>query len=109
LFEFHELVIAVINESLMRLQLRAVSAGQELRHLSRTACLHQKHLDGGSAEQSYWHHGYYTALLDALRLLGHEPVASSNATAARPPRSASAGRSRLQRNLRRRIRPSSLD
>lgn len=27
----------------------------------------QKHLDEGSPERAYWHHGYYTALTDVLR------------------------------------------
>lgn len=29
----------------------------------------QKHLDDGSAERAYWHHGYQAALDDLLRLL----------------------------------------
>lgn len=28
----------------------------------------QKHLDPGSSEQAYWHHGYQTALDDILKL-----------------------------------------
>jgi hypothetical protein len=30
--------------------------------------LEQKHLDSGSSEQAYWHHGYQTALDDILKL-----------------------------------------
>jgi len=29
----------------------------------------QKHLDDGSSERAYWHHGYQAALDDLLRLL----------------------------------------
>ena len=29
----------------------------------------QKHLDAGSAERAYWHHGYATALLDIKNCL----------------------------------------
>jgi len=29
----------------------------------------QKHLDAGTSEQAYWHHGYQAALDDMLKLL----------------------------------------
>ena len=29
----------------------------------------QKHLDSGSAERAYWHHGYQAAIDDVLKLL----------------------------------------
>lgn len=29
----------------------------------------QKHLESGTPEQAYWHHGYQTALDDMLKLL----------------------------------------
>lgn len=29
----------------------------------------QKHLDSGTSEQAYWHHGYQAALDDMLKLL----------------------------------------
>jgi hypothetical protein len=29
----------------------------------------QKHLEPGSSEQTYWHHGYQSALDDMIRLL----------------------------------------
>jgi hypothetical protein len=29
----------------------------------------QRHLDSGSAERVYWHHGYASALKDILRIL----------------------------------------
>ena len=32
----------------------------------------QRHLDSGSDEQAYWHHGYCSALRDALRALTSE-------------------------------------
>lgn len=31
--------------------------------------LEQRHLDSGSPEQAYWHHGYQAALDDMLKLL----------------------------------------
>lgn len=35
----------------------------------------QRHLDSGSAERLYWHHGYASALKDILRILqGAGPV-----------------------------------
>jgi hypothetical protein len=33
------------------------------------ADLEQRHLDCGSSEQTYWHHGYQAALDDMLKLL----------------------------------------
>jgi len=36
----------------------------------------QRHLDDGSAERAYWHHGYVSALQDVIRLLdarGRQP------------------------------------
>ena len=32
-------------------------------------CNEQKHLDAGSDERVYWHHGYASALKDVLRFL----------------------------------------
>jgi hypothetical protein len=29
----------------------------------------QRHLDAGSDERAYWHHGYASALKDALRMI----------------------------------------
>jgi len=29
----------------------------------------QKHLDEGTAERAYWHHGYLSALQDVLRFI----------------------------------------
>jgi hypothetical protein len=29
----------------------------------------QRHLDAGTDERAYWHHGYASALKDALRIL----------------------------------------
>jgi hypothetical protein len=36
----------------------------------------QSHLDEGSDERAYWHHGYASALRDTLRVLQgtHEPA-----------------------------------
>ena len=33
------------------------------------ATFEQKHLDAGTPEQTYWHHGYQSALDDMLKLL----------------------------------------
>jgi len=33
------------------------------------ACEQQKHLDTGTPEREYWHHGYASALKDVLRIL----------------------------------------
>ena len=34
----------------------------------------QKHLDAGTSERAYWHHGYKMALEDVLRLLPKETL-----------------------------------
>lgn len=44
----------------------------------------QYHLDKGSMENVYWHHGYMEALADMIRLL--ERDAKMNATPAEPPK-----------------------
>jgi len=31
--------------------------------------IEQKHLDEGTAERAYWHHGYLSALQDVLRFI----------------------------------------
>lgn len=31
----------------------------------------QRHLETGSSEQAYWHHGYQAALDDMLKLFSH--------------------------------------
>jgi hypothetical protein len=40
-----------------------------LERQGEEADIEQKHLDPGSPEQAYWHHGYQTALDDILKLL----------------------------------------
>jgi hypothetical protein len=62
------------SEVLLTLQSRAVVASRELRQLSLSGCADQRHLDAGTAEQAYWHHGYYSAVIDVMRHLGHEPI-----------------------------------
>jgi hypothetical protein len=32
-------------------------------------CTEQRHLEKGTSERAYWHHGYLSALLDILRLM----------------------------------------
>lgn len=58
------------SKALLMLQLRASSAGTELRQLSQTRCVEQRHLDCGSPEQDYWHHGYNSAVIDVILALG---------------------------------------
>jgi hypothetical protein len=65
-------VIVMTNEVLLHLQLRACLASNELQQLSLFACMEQKHLDADSAEQAYWHHGYYSAVVDVMRTLGYD-------------------------------------
>lgn len=42
-------------------------------HLENSPCAtelsQQRHLDGGTLEQAYWHDGYRSALIDVLRIL----------------------------------------
>jgi hypothetical protein len=40
------------------------------------ACRDQRHLDHGTEERAYWHHGYASALKDVLRILqsAHGPA-----------------------------------
>lgn len=40
-----------------------------LEQQGEPADLEQRHLDQGSSEQTYWHHGYQAALDDILKLL----------------------------------------
>jgi hypothetical protein len=35
----------------------------------RTVCHDQRHLEEGTSERSYWHHGYASALKDVLGIL----------------------------------------
>jgi hypothetical protein len=37
------------------------------------ACQAQRHLDLGTPEREYWHHGYASALKDVLRILQGTP------------------------------------
>ena len=37
-----------------------------------TELAQQRHLDGDTSERAYWHAGYRSALIDALRLLADE-------------------------------------
>ncbi len=52
-------------------RIEAVSAYLDSPQLS-TDLAKQRHLDSGSSEQAYWHAGYRSALIDALRLLADE-------------------------------------
>lgn len=38
----------------------------------------QRHLDGGTVEQAYWHYGYLTGLKDAQNLLSVAPKENTN-------------------------------
>ena len=69
----HKAVSIVSNEALFNLRQRAGNASRELTDLSHTACAEQKHLDEDSSEQAYWHHGYYSAIIDVFKLIGCEP------------------------------------
>ena len=62
------------NDVLLTLQSRAGVASRELWQLSRSGCAEQCHLDAGSTEQAYWHHGYHSAVVDVMRILGREPI-----------------------------------
>lgn len=62
------------SEMLLTLQSRAGVATRELRQLSRGGCAEHRHLDADTTEQAYWHHGYYSAVVDVMRLLGRDPI-----------------------------------
>jgi len=57
------------HRSLESLQLRARAALRELELLSVSGCADQRHLDAGSTERAYWHHGYHSAIIDLVKLL----------------------------------------
>ncbi len=40
-----------------------------LAHQTEHTAFEQKHLDAGTTEQTFWHHGYQSALDDMLKLL----------------------------------------
>lgn len=39
----------------------------------------QRHLDAGTPEQAYWHHGYQAALADVIQMLARTPSETGNA------------------------------
>lgn len=51
-------------ENLLEDRLKGISAENK-----GNACEEQKHLDTGTPEREYWHHGYASALKDVLRIL----------------------------------------
>lgn len=56
---------------------RVTGLQQWLEDRAPYARFDQRHLDGGSVEQAYWHLGYETALRDALGLI-EDPTTDSD-------------------------------
>src|SRR5918999_1258884 len=63
------------TDAIERLQKRRDGIRQWLSDAEPYTMHDQKHLNAASCEQAYWHHGYVTALDDALALLA--PSASA--------------------------------
>lgn len=57
------------DKNLALLMERRDSIREWLGQQGELATLEQRHLDSGSTEQAYWHHGYHAALDDMLKLL----------------------------------------
>ena len=57
-------------EDLLRERLNGIEQSSDL------ASRDQRHLDVGTDERAYWHHGYASALKDALRMIQstHEAI-----------------------------------
>lgn len=53
-------------------RIRADGLEKWLRENAPTCSEEQKHLDQGSAERAYWHHGYLSALRDILKLTSEQ-------------------------------------
>ena len=51
---------------------KAETLKQWLAENASNCAISQKHLDGGSVEQAYWHYGYLCAIRDILSLIGAE-------------------------------------
>ena len=64
----------MVGDALLTLQLRAGMANRELQQLSQTGCAEQRHLDADTTEQAYWHHGYFSAMVDVIRMMGQNTV-----------------------------------
>jgi hypothetical protein len=57
------------RSTLTRLQTRRDDIREWLDEQAPFAAEQQKHLDAGSPEQAYWHHGYQAALDDVIDTL----------------------------------------
>ncbi len=58
------------RRSVSRVTRRKMEEVKEWVALNAPECrLEQKHLDEGTAERAYWHHGYLSALQDVLRFI----------------------------------------
>ncbi len=51
------------------LRIRAEELQRWIKENAAECFTEQKHLDEGSAERAYWHHGYLSALRDMLKLM----------------------------------------
>lgn len=58
------------RRSVSKLTRRKMEEVKEWVTLNAPECrIEQKHLDEGTAERAYWHHGYLSALQDVLRFI----------------------------------------
>lgn len=58
------------RRSVARLTQRKMEEVKNWVELNAPECrIEQKHLDNGTAERAYWHHGYLSALQDVLRFI----------------------------------------
>jgi hypothetical protein len=62
---------AVDATALEKMEERAADIEEWLRDNHADDLKKARHLDAGTSERAYWHHGYLAALKDALRLLHH--------------------------------------
>lgn len=71
------------SESLDFLSERIDDLGEFLLESAPYTCGEQKHLDAGTPERGYWHHGYRSALVDVLHMLTAEDSRAQDSPGAR--------------------------
>jgi Na+/phosphate symporter len=59
----------MFNQKIIRILARRIEdIGDWLSEMAPYTAADQKHLNAGSVEQAYWHHGYQAAIADVLAM-----------------------------------------
>ena len=67
-----------VGQASKRLKERATELSKWLQENGGAVIREQRHLDNGSIERVYWHHGYLAALLDVISLIDDQGRARAN-------------------------------